>query len=57
MLDELDPAKGDPDGTAIEGVERELRERLHQRALLAKSLDKLGDHKHQAGKKKGGEDE
>ena len=45
VLEELDPSKSDQEGLLIEGVEKELRERLHHRALLAKSMDKLNDPK------------
>ncbi|CAK0904139.1 unnamed protein product [Prorocentrum cordatum] len=41
LLEELDASKSDQGGLLIDGVERELRERLAHRALLAKSLDKL----------------
>ncbi|CAK0795742.1 unnamed protein product, partial [Prorocentrum cordatum] len=46
LLEELDTSKSDQEGLLIDGVERELRERLAHRALLAKSLDKLQDRKH-----------
>ena len=45
LLEELDSSKSDQDGLLIDGVEKELRERLAHRALLAKSLDKLQDKK------------
>ena len=47
MLDELDTGKADQDGAIFEGVEKELRERPHHRALMAKSLEKLNDPKNQ----------
>ena len=51
VLEELDASKSDQEGVLIDGVEKELRERLAHRALLAKSLDKLNDHKNSAPKK------
>ncbi|CAK0897174.1 unnamed protein product, partial [Prorocentrum cordatum] len=50
LLEELDTTKSDQDGLLIDGVEKELRERLAHRALLAKSLDKLQDKKHSTSK-------
>ena len=48
VLNELDPVKGSSEDVPIEGVERELRERLAQKALLQKTLDKLEDPKAKA---------
>ena len=45
VLSELDPLKSTEEDVLIEGVEKELRERLAQKALLQKTLDKLGDPK------------
>ena len=50
LLEELDSSKADQDGLLIDGVEKELRERLQHRALLAKSLDKLHGAKNKTGK-------
>ena len=45
VLSELDPMKSAQEDVLIEGVEKELRDRLAQKALLQKTLDKLGDPK------------
>ncbi|CAK0805297.1 unnamed protein product, partial [Prorocentrum cordatum] len=45
VLEELDASKADQEGALIDGVEKELREQLAHRALLAKPLGKLHDHK------------
>ena len=41
VLNELDPVQQDSEAILIDGVERELRERLAQKALLQKSLTQL----------------
>ena len=42
VMDEIDVGSMDPDGHGIESVDREVRERLKDRALIAKSLAHLG---------------
>ncbi|CAK0837144.1 unnamed protein product [Prorocentrum cordatum] len=45
VLSELNPMNCSDEDVLIEGVEKELRERLAQKALLQKTLDKLADPK------------
>ena len=42
VMDEIDVGSMDPEGHGIEAVDKEVRERLKDRALLAKSLGHLG---------------
>ena len=43
LLDEIDIRSLDENGTVIDSVEKEVRERLQTKALLEKALGKLGD--------------
>ena len=43
LLDEIDIRALDENGTVIDEVEKEVRERLQTKALLQKALGKLGD--------------
>ena len=42
LMDEIDVGTMDPDNIGIEAVDKEVRERLKDKALLAKSLGNLG---------------
>ena len=42
LMDEIDVGAMDPDNIGIEAVDKEVRERLKDKALLAKSLGNLG---------------
>ena len=45
LLEERDPSKSDQDGLLVDRIEKERGERLHQRALLGRSMDKLNNPK------------
>ena len=48
MLDEIDARKLSEGGVITDNLEKEVRDRLQQKALLQKSLSKLGPHEEAA---------